>query len=77
MYKIGPKWEKTQAGRPRPGRPAPNCLASDQANAIDFIRQSGVSTERQHKFDGDPRLAGLAFARHVCSLLEEDTTAML
>jgi len=26
MYKIGPKWEKTQAGRPRPGRPAyPPC----------------------------------------------------
>ena len=52
----------TQACRPRPGRPVPNCLASDQANAIDFIRQSGVSTERQHKFDEDPRPVGLGEA---------------
>ena len=64
------------AGRPRPGRPAPNFLASNQANTTDFIRQSRASTERWHKFDGDPRPAGLAFLHHVCSLLEGVTTAM-
>ena len=50
------------AGRPRPGRPAHNCLISDQANATDFIRQSGASTERRHQIDGDPRPAGLGEA---------------
>ena len=42
-----------QAGRPRLGRPAPNCLISDQTNATDFIRRSRTSNKKGTKFDGD------------------------
>ena len=42
-----------QAGRPRLGRSAPNCLILDQTNATDFIRRSRTSSKKGTKFDGD------------------------
>ena len=54
--------EQPQGGRARPGRPAPNCLISDQTNATDFIRRSRTSSKKGTKFDGDPRPAGLGEA---------------
>ena len=44
-HEVG-DWQKSQAGRPRGGRPAPNCLISGQSFYTDFIMQSGTYTRK-------------------------------
>ena len=60
MYKIWQKWEKTQAGRPRPGRPVyPPCnLGSSLVRMLMSANtsKSNVVSYKMHK----PRPKGLS-----------------
>jgi len=53
---------QSQAGRPRWGRPAPDCLRWSQAITTDFWRESSASTRRRCGISGNPRPAGIGEA---------------
>ena len=57
-----PEPRQSQAGRPRRGRPASNCLRWSHATATDFRRRSRASIQRRWPYGRISRSAGLGEA---------------